>query len=234
MKPSHPFHHLSLAALALVAFLAAGTPAYGQLDIPGYPADIGAHDPREIAMLPRYCIFTPTFVQAGVPGSNDVQALNHWQSVMGEAVFKGMHHYCWAMMKTNRANFLAPDRPTRQAWLEISLNEFDYVIAIAPRDFILLPEILTKKGENLIALGKSVQGLGELLRAIDLKADYWPPYAQISDYYKANGDRQKAREFLEKGLSLSPDANALKRRIAELNTTNDLRKPPPPRSAKEK
>ena len=232
MKASNPFHHLCLSALALVAFLAAGTTAYGAFDIPGYPNDVTGYDPREIAMLPRYCIFTPTFVQAGVPGSNDVQALNHWKSVMGET-YKAMHHYCWAMMKTNRANVLAPDRPTRQAWLEVSIADFDYVIANAPRDFALLPEILTKKGENLIALGKSVQGLGELLRAIDLKSDYWPPYAQISDYYKANGDRQKAREFLEKGLSLVPDATALKRRLAELNTTKDVRKPPP-QAAKEK
>ena len=232
MKASNPFHHLCLVALALVAFLAAETPAYGQLDIPGYPNDVTGYDPREIAMLPRYCIFTPTFVQAGVPGSNDVQALNHWKSVMGET-YKGMHHYCWALMKTNRANVLATNRQTRQAWLEVSIGDFDYVITIAPRDFVLLPEILTKKGENLIALGRAPQGIGEMLRAIELKPDYWPPYAHISDYYKAIGDRQKAREFLEKGLSLSPDATALKRRLAELNTTNGLSKQPP-RSAKEK
>ena len=232
MKASNSLRYLFLVTFTLVASLIATIPAYGQLDIPGYPNDIGGNDPREIAMLPRYCIFTPTFVQAGVPGSNDVQALNHWKLVMGET-YKAMHHYCWALMKTNRANFLAPNRQTRQAWLEVSIADFDYVIANAPRDFALLPEILTKKGENLIALGKSVQGLGELLRAIDLKSDYWPPYAQISDYYKANGDRQKAREFLEKGLSLVPDATALKRRLAELNTTKDVRKPLP-QPAKEK
>ena len=232
MKAPNPFHHLRLTALALVAFLAAGTPSYGAFEIPGYPNDITEYDARELAMLPRYCIFTPTFVQAGVPGSNDVQTLNHWKSVMGET-YKGMHHYCWALMKTNRANVLAPNRLTRQAWLEVSIGDFDYVITIAPKDFVLLPEILTKKGENLIALGKSVQGLGELLRAIDLKPDYWPPYAQLSDYYKASGDRQKAREFLEKGLSLSPDATALKRRLAELDTTKDVRKAPP-QPAKEK
>ena len=232
MKASNSFHHLCLATLALLAFLAGGTPAYSQFDIPGYPNDVTGYDPREIAMLPRYCIFTPTFVQAGVPGSNDVQALDHWKAVMGET-YKAMHHYCWALMKTNRANFLAPNRSTRQAWLEVSIGDFDYVITNAPKDFVLLPEILTKKGENLIALGRAPQGIGEMLRAIDVKPDYWPPYAQLSDYYKANGDRQKAREFLEKGLSLSPDATALKRRLAELDTTKAVRKPPPER-AKEK
>jgi len=225
MKASDSLRYLFIASFTLVASLIANMPANGAFEIAGYPADIFSYDPREVAMLPRYCIFTPAFRQAGVPGSNDVQAINHWQSVMGET-YKGMHHYCWGLMKTNRANLLARDRQTRLAWLGLSIQEFDYVITIAPKDFALLPEILTKKGENLIALSKTPEGIGEMLRAIDLKPDYWPPYAQISDYYKANGDRQRAREFLEKGLTLSPDATALKRRLAEFDTTKNVRKPP--------
>jgi hypothetical protein len=55
-----------------------------------------------------------------------------------------------------------------------------------------------------------------LEQAIALKSDYWPPYAQLSDFYKANGDPGKARETLEKGLALTPDAKALNRRLVEL------------------
>jgi hypothetical protein len=38
----------------------------------------------------------------------------------------------------------------------------------------------------------------------------------LSDYYKEAGNTQKAREYLELGLSHSPDAAALKRRLNEL------------------
>mgnify|MGYP001306782646 CR=1 FL=1 len=40
----------------------------------------------------------------------------------------------------------------------------------------------------------------------------------MSDYYKSKGDLKNAREILEKGLSSSPDVNALKRRLAELDS----------------
>jgi hypothetical protein len=56
----------------------------------------------------------------------------------------------------------------------------------------------------------------ELERAIELKSDYWPPYASLSDYYRDIGDRSKAREVLEKGLVSIPGSKALKTRLAKL------------------
>ena len=57
----------------------------------------------------------------------------------------------------------------------------------------------------------------EFERAIEVKADYWPPYARLGDYYKSAGDLGKARQILEAGLSKAPDATALQRRLAELD-----------------
>ncbi len=48
-------------------------------------------------------------------------------------------------------------------------------------------------------------------------AKHWPPYAVMSDYYKKKGDLKNAREVLEKGLLASPDAKALKERLATLD-----------------
>ena len=92
----------------------------------------------------------------------------------------------------------------------------------APPDFVLLPEILMKKGENLIRLGQGANGNLQLLRAIELKPDYWPPYAAMSDYYKKTGDLKNAREVLEKGLSASPEAKALKERLANLDAVKKI------------
>ena len=96
-----------------------------------------------------------------------------------------------------------------------------HVEAIEPmlRDFVLLPEMLTKKGENLIRLGRPWEAVTELHHAIELRPDYWPPYAVLSDHYKATGDQPKAREWLEKGLASSPNTKALQQRLAELGGT---------------
>jgi len=178
-------------------------------------------------MLPRYCIYTQEFRQR-VPGGNDQLKINYWKSAMGESVtgyalFEAMHHYCWGLMKTNRAVILTRDRKFRLFYLESSIGEFDYVIRLAQPDFVLLPEILAKKGENLIRLGKALLGIPELTRAIELKPDYWPPYAHLSDRYKDTGNFKTARDWLEKGLSAAPDTKALKQRLAELDAAGAKR-----------
>ena len=81
-------------------------------------------------------------------------------------------------------------------------------------------------------MGKGPLGILELQRGIDLKPDYWPPYAYLSDYYKKIGDVVSAREWLEKGLSVTPDAKGLKSRLAELDGAKDKRRAAPQRPEK--
>lgn len=203
-------------AIILGAFLNFGAPAYGH-EIPGYPNSIDAHDPREIALLPPYCIQAQLF--SDVPGASPAEH-RRYLAIMGKDrkgndMFLHMHHYCWGLMKTNRAVLLARDPKIRRFYLEESIPEFDYVIRNATNEFALLPEIVTKKGENLLRLGRH-EGIAEFQRAIDLKPDYWPPYAALSDHFKQTQDLARAREWLEKGLAVSPNAQALQRRLAEL------------------
>lgn len=189
-------------------------PALSQ-QVPGYPPNVDAYDPREVAMLPRYCIYTQLF-RDRVPGGNDKAMIDAWYAQMG-ATFHAMHHYCWGLMKTNRGALLARDPDSRRYYLNDALSEFDYVIQRAPEDFILLPEILTKKGENLVRLGRGPLAVYEFERAMTLKPDYWPPYAQLGDYYRNAGELDKAREVLTQGLAAASDAPALRRRLAELD-----------------
>lgn len=183
-------------------------------DIPGYPPNFDAYDPREMALLPPYCKYTQ-LIRDKVPGGSDPVEAQRWQALLGPSFFN-MHHYCWGLIKTNRGVLLARSELARTTYLSYSISEFDYVIERAPADFILLPEVLTKKGEVLIRLGKGPIALVSLERAAELKPDYWPPYAHMSDYYKGAGNTAKAREVLKQGLSFAPDAPALKRRLAEL------------------
>jgi tetratricopeptide (TPR) repeat protein len=200
--------------LALGVILATGVPTYAQ-DIPGYPASIYDYDPREVAMLPRYCAYTQGF-RDHVPGGNNPAEIQRWSSMLGET-FNAMHHYCYGLIKTNRGVLLSRTEQSRRFYLNDAIGEFDYVLDHAPPDFVLLPEILMKKGENLIRLDQVGNGNLLLERAIELKPDYWPAYAVMSDSYKKKGDLKNAREVLERGLLASPNAMALKERLANLD-----------------
>lgn len=212
------------ALFALGAVLALTLPVYAVP--PGYPDSVYAGDPREMAMVPHYCMYTQAFRDV-VPGGNNPAEIERWGSLMGHAEFHAMHHYCGGLIQTNRAIFLSRTPQERQFYLRYAITEYDYVIERVPQTFKLLPEILTKKGENLIRLGQARLGVDEFQRAIDLRPDYWPPYVQLSDYYKDAGDLQKAREYLEKALSYSPDVKSLKARLTELEAVNAKRKPAP-------
>jgi tetratricopeptide (TPR) repeat protein len=130
--------------------------------------------------------------------------------------FHAMHHYCWGLMKTNRALLLARTKQVRNYYLHGSVQEFDYVINSSPPTFFMLPEIYTKRGENLLRLRELGEGMMSLQHAIDLKPDYWPPYAALGDYFKEAGNYAKAAEWLQKGLAASPNAKPLKERLTAL------------------
>jgi len=183
-------------------------------DIPGYPDSVEGYDPREVALLPGYCKYTQLF-RDHVPGGNNATEIAHWYQTMGHP-FHAMHHYCWGLMKTNRALLLARTTYVRKFYLKSALREYDYVIDSAPPDFFMLPEIYTKRGENLLRLNEIGEALVSLQHAIQLKPDYWPPYADLSDYFKRAGSPGRAMEWLRKGLAASPDAKPLLERLAEL------------------
>jgi tetratricopeptide (TPR) repeat protein len=235
---STPLQHLCRALLALGLVSAPGMPAHAQQGpapgdtaggaggAPGYPYYLNAYDPREVALLPRYCAYTQFFRDRVGHNPEEVE---RWYSIMGPS-FHHMHHYCWGLMKTNRALYLVRTQQFRTFYLGNAVQEFEYVIRNVTPDFVMLPEIFTKKGENLIRLGKAPLGIVDLQHAIELKPDYWPPYASISDYYKDQGDPAQAREWLEKGLAAVPDAKALTQRLSELDSAQRARKSPPQRT----
>jgi tetratricopeptide (TPR) repeat protein len=188
----------------------------GGASIPGYPDSIFEFDAREIALLPKYCPYTKVY-RDNVDGPNPWDKVAHWRAVMGPS-FEHMHHYCNGLMDTNRALLLARDQNTRWFYLDASIKEFDYVIHNADRGFVMLPEIWTKKGENLLRLRRTALGIEALNTAISLKPDYWPPYAAMSDHFKKAGQTAEARNWIQKALIFAPNAKALTKRLAELQS----------------
>jgi len=177
---------------------------------------------REMSMLPEYCKYT-MFFRDHVPGASDRATVERWSAVMGP-MFNHMHHYCWALMSTNRALLIARTKQERNYALNSSIPDFDYVIERAPADFSLLPEFLTKKGENLLRLERVGEGMAEIDRALSIKSNYWEAYVALSDYYRDKGDIAKAREWAEKGLAVSPGTMPLQRRVAQFDAAQGKRK----------
>jgi tetratricopeptide (TPR) repeat protein len=205
-------------AIALPTILAAAN-AVGQVQ---FDRTQGHYDPRVVAMLPPYCKYTEYYRQ-NVPSGDDPPQMERWKHLLGPNNFLHLHHYCWGLTHTNWALYSSTSKQVRDRELRQSVIEFDYVLRNAPHDFALRPEILTRKGENELRLENGPQGLNDLYRAIELKPNHWPPYAALTDYYKALGELDSAREWAEKGLSAAPGTRALERRLSELNKAKTAR-----------
>ena len=205
--------------VATALALALGTPLHAHAQERNYD------NPREMTMLPEYCKYT-MFFRDKVAGGSDKATVDRWFTVMGPT-FNHMHHYCWALMSTNRALFIARTKQERNYALNSSIPDFDYVIERSPPDFSLLPEFLTKRGENLLRLERTGEGMADIERALSIKPNYWEAYVALSDYYRDKGDVAKAREWAEKGLAVSPGTMPLQRRVAQFDAAQGKRKSDP-------
>ena len=151
------------AALALVL----GTPLHA------HAQDRNYDNPREMTMLPEYCKYT-MFFRDKIPGANDKATVDRWFMVMGPT-FNHMHHYCWALMSTNRALFIA--RSTQ-----------NLVAAIAPL-------------RAAVAKDPKFARAWEMLGAVLCLGRYWN-YGDAADY-RAGVDAIDTALRLDPNLSLA-------------------------------
>jgi hypothetical protein len=182
--------------------------------IPGYSDNVLNYDSRELALLPPYCKYTQNFREKVTGGDDRVEAAR-WEALFGQAFF-AMHHYCWGLMKANRGLFLARSKRTRDYYLNEAIVEYDYVIDRSQPGFVLLPELIARKGDLQLRLGHP-GGLETIRKALSLKPDYWLPYALASDYYKSVGQPGPARQWLNEGIEKVGDAAPLKSRLDALD-----------------
>ena len=176
----------------------------------------------DVTMLPPYCKYTQLYREK-VRGGGDAEQIARWNSILGAGNFWHLHHYCFGLEHSNQALYSSRTKQERDSRLAQSVTEFRYVLERVSPDFALVPEILTRKGESLLRLGNGPEGVADLLRAIELKPDYWPPYATLSDYHRTLGDFEEARTWVQRGLSAAPGTTALQRRLAEIDSAKAKR-----------
>jgi len=75
--------------------------------------------------------------------------------------------------------------------------------------------------------GKSDLALHHLLKAYEIRQDYYPALVNLASVYLGRGEPAKAREFAQKGLALHPDGRQLKGVLAEAERRLGQQPPPP-------
>lgn len=169
----------------------------------GYPKE------DEIPLLPPYCKVKLNHEQG--PG------WNQWAATLGDA-FGHVHHYCAGLTFINRYNKSWGDKEGRKFYLQSAKGEMDYMISHVAdhKASILMPEIFLQRGKIFLLMKMAGNAFKDFEKAIELKPDYNAPYLALSDFYKENGDKGKAKAVLEKGLQHSPNSRSLQRRYLEL------------------
>jgi len=168
----------------------------------------------EMAVLPPYCPDTQTF-KYGNATSNPSPNAPKWVGLMGNG-FWAMHHYCWALINLSRAQKPSIPANIRDAMRGYAIDDMKYVLLNTEPDFVLSPEIYTKIGDVELALNRPVEARSAYANARSLKPDYWPAYLNWAEYLRRSGDKAKARELVEEGLSYAPNAKSLSRLLIEL------------------
>ena len=198
-KIRHSLHDTLI--VAAIAFGSAALPVYAM-----QPPDI---TPTETAMVPAYCKDTQLW-----PGGNP-GGVERGMATYGEA-FYSFHHYCWAMVWQMRAERPASSAMERRGNLTNALDDLDYVLRYVPRDHVFRPEILTRKGKVLRMQGKLTEATEVLRQAIELNSKYWRAFSELAVCYTFSNDREMAMSVLREGLTVNPDAKALRLHLQEL------------------
>lgn len=162
----------------------------------------------EIRYLPEYCKVKFEF---GYDQKNP--NVKRWMGILG-ANYGDIHHYCKGMVLISRAD----QNPKAYSWLlQRAIGNFDYIIAAAKPEFILLPEVLVKRGEVNERLGQEAEAIKDYYTAIKANKAYSSPYVRLSRLFMKSDDKDKAREILEEGLRNAPTSKLLKRKLGKLN-----------------
>lgn len=159
-------------------------------------------------LLPEWCISTRD-------GYYDEDG--PWSEVFGEG-WTHLHHYCRGMHKFNLGMKNLRDPMLRRNYISDSIGEFSYVLTNTSSRFFLRPELLVRRGQAMMVLGRDVEAFQQFQEAISLREDYAPAYAMLSNFYLRKDDRQSAREILELGLTHAPDSKVLLRKLADVKS----------------
>ncbi|HMV58785.1 MAG: hypothetical protein NOF05_14055 [Candidatus Accumulibacter phosphatis] len=189
---------------------------------------------EEMALIPPYCPYAQLF-----PKHNTSERLQ-WEARLGREGFQAIHHYCWGQINLQRALRSRTSASERKFLLKTVVADYQFVIRHVDghaRDFVLLPEILTRKGEAELLRSDFQDANISFARARAIKPDYWPAYSAWAEFLIRSGQKVAAKQLVKSGLEYSPGARVLRDQYqslgGDLSDIKPIRKPPPPESIAE-
>ena len=174
----------------------------------------GAPDTVDLPGLPAYCPST----WGG--SARTKESVEHWEQRMGGGMFMHMHHYCWGLASLRKAQDYKLSVGEKRTLLSTAVKEIDYVLGHAQPDFVLLPEMLTKRGEALLRLKDYRAAEAMFTKAIETRKDYWPAYTLYAEALIDQGKRDQARDVLNNGIKQVSEPRMLQRMLTDLNARN--------------
>ncbi len=168
-------------------------------------------EPPDVRTLPPYCQVkcNPQEKEARSP------AWLRWQAIFGHDEWMHTHHYCSGVNFDRKAHLMRNPQQ-RKFTAGQAYNNYDYVISRWPKTFKLYPEALTRKARLLAFMGKDAEAAVLYENAIAANPKYAPAYAAYSDWQLEHGDRDAAREVLQRGLAQVPGAPLLQSRVQKI------------------
>jgi len=178
--------------------------------IPSAHAELSVSD---LALMPKYCHGT----QAIRTLSQDPQPIQNYISIYGNS-YTHLHHYCGALVTINKYQFLQ-DKLLRESKMRYALTDIQYSIDRSDLDFTFLPDMLAAKARVLSILSRNNEAILVLKKAIEIKPDYVPAIAQLSDFFVNQGDKSQAIKVLETGIDNTERATSLIKKLEKLGKT---------------
>lgn len=157
----------------------------------------------ELALIPRYCAYAQSF-------SYNTPESKQWAARLGTESFKHIHHYCWGLINLQRAMRSSTPRGQRLFLLSTITGDIQYSISGATKGFVLLPEMLTRKGEVYLLRSLPDDANKSFAQARELKPDYWPAYSGWAEFLIYSGKTAEAKQLVKAGLEYSPNAKVLR------------------------
>ena len=189
---------------------------------------------EEMALIPPYCPYAQLF-----PKHNSPERIQ-WEARLGREGFQAIHHYCWGQINLQRALRSRTSASERRFILKTVVADYQYVIRHVDghaKDFVLLPEILTRKGEAELLRSDFQDANISFARARALKPDYWPAYSAWAEFLIRSGQKIAAKQLVKSGLEYSPSSRVLREQYhslgGDLSDIKPIRKPQAPESIAE-
>ena len=166
---------------------------------------------KNTQMLPQYCKDRAKGTQSS--------EWKKWRGTFG-SVYQHMHHYCSGIYAEQKAKSAQSQRE-RVTQLGKVVHQMGYVSASCNAECVIYPELHVHWGWALAEKGQAAEAIQHYKLAIKAKPKYTLAYVRLSELYLAANQPEEARKSLETGLEARPNSRTLKRRLKELELSEN-------------